>query len=91
MYRNSIQSRAGNAASRNVPLLSTDKVAASFLYLTSNLSLKWSLRNSTAMKVRAEAGIYHVILGMLPLNIPFVPSLRQIVLTASNQPLYLRF
>lgn len=78
------------AASRKVPFLSPDNVAASFLHSSSNLSLKWSLRNSTAIKVRAEAGIYHVIRGTLPLNIPFIPSLRHIVLTASNQPLYLR-
>ena len=90
MDRNSIQSRAAYATSPKVPFLSADKLVASFLDSSSNLSLKWSLRNSTAIKVRAEAGMYHVILGMLPLNIPFVPSLPHIVLTASNQLLYLR-
>lgn len=50
----------------------------------------WSLRNSTAMKVRAEAGMYHVILGTLPLNNPLTPSIIQILRIASSQPLYLQ-
>lgn len=46
----------------------------SFLSIDMLVSLWWSLRNSTAMNVRADAGIYHAILGMLPLNIPLGPS-----------------
>lgn len=69
------------------PFLSIDKLALLSLF---NLLLKFSLRNSTVMNVRAEAGIYHVILGMLPLNIPLAPSASHILRTASNQPLYLR-
>jgi len=42
------------------------------------------------MNVSAEAGMYHVILGMLPLKIPFMPSVAHILQIASNQPLYLR-
>lgn len=73
------------------PFLSIDKLATSWILLSSsNFLLKFSLKNSTVMNVRAEAGIYHVILGMLPLNIPLAPSANHILRTASNHPLYLR-
>lgn len=42
------------------------------------------------MNVRAEAGTYHMILGMLPLNKPFVPSIIHTRRIASDHPLYLK-
>jgi len=69
--------------------LSSDTLVISGSLLLSSLSLNRSLRNSTAMKVRADAGMYHAILGMLPLNIPLKPSVAHILWTASDQPLYL--
>ncbi|KAF5809351.1 hypothetical protein HanXRQr2_Chr04g0156121 [Helianthus annuus] len=38
------------------------------------------------MNVRAEAGTYHITLGMLPLNNPFGPSISHILRSASIQP-----
>lgn len=67
-----------------------DMFATSCIFPSSSFSLNWSLRNSTAMKVRAEAGMYHVILGTLPLNNPLTPSIIQILRIASSPPLYLR-
>lgn len=61
----------------------------SFLSIETLVNLWWSLRNSTTMKVRADAGTYHAILGTPPLNIPFTPSTRHTLLRTSNHPLYL--
>jgi hypothetical protein len=55
----------------------------------SSFLLKWSRKNSTAIKVKAEAGMYHITLGMLPLNMPRIPSSAQIFIKASSHPLYL--
>ena len=52
-------------------------------------SLKFSLRNSTAMNVNADAGMYHIILGTLPLNKPLAPSDAHVFLIASSHPSYL--
>ena len=42
------------------------------------------------MNVRAEAGMYHAILGMLPLKSPLKPSFAQVIVNTSYQLLYLR-
>lgn len=80
--------KGNQVASWMLELPSSDILVISWISRSSFL-LKLSLRNSTAMKVRAEAGIYQTILGTLPLNIPLRPSAIHILLKASNHPLYL--
>ena len=77
-----------------IPFLRCRKLSVHFLIRNCSFSdplLNFSLRNSTVMNVKAEAGTYHTTLGMLPLNNPFAPSITHVLWMQWNQPLYLHY